>query len=139
MSGSKWMRIASFVILPGVILIHFPIFSNMEFDEAYNILPLDWGDFFFLIEASLTFDGVFEMAPHPMYSVGYIGFYGTALITKSYTVLFVSLLAHAAQFAFLFFVENPHIEKTYNLVGPGKRGNTTLETLEKAQLNSQLI
>lgn len=62
------------------------------------------------------------MAPHPMYSVGYIGFYGTALIAKSYTVLFVSLLAHAAQFVFLYCVENPHIEKTYNILGPGKEG-----------------
>lgn len=28
-----------------------------------------------------------------------------------------SLLAHASQFAFLFLVENPHIDKTYNLIG----------------------
>ena len=59
------------------------------------------------------FDGVFEMIFHPMYSAGYSGFYGISMITNSYAVLFVSLAAHAAQFIFLYLVEEPHIKKTY--------------------------
>ncbi|KAG8814574.1 phosphatidylethanolamine N-methyltransferase [Serendipita sp. 399] len=63
----------------------------------------------------LVFDGIFEMAPHPMYSVGYAGYYGVSLLAASYPVLFVSLAAHAAQFAFLNFFENPHIERRYGV------------------------
>jgi hypothetical protein len=42
-----------------------------------------------------------------MYSVGYAGFYGLSIVVASYTVLFVSILAHLAQFGFLLWFENP--------------------------------
>jgi phosphatidylethanolamine N-methyltransferase len=71
-----------------------------------------WGDFFYLVDQDLTFDGVFELAPHPMYSIGYIGFYGIAMMAASYKVLFISIIAHAAQLAFLTIVENPHVRKS---------------------------
>ncbi len=72
-----------------------------------------WGDFFFRKDMNLTFDGIFELFPHPMYTVGYVMYYGCAMIVRSYTVLFAGLFAHLMQLGFLVFVEEPHIQRTY--------------------------
>jgi phosphatidylethanolamine N-methyltransferase len=72
-----------------------------------------WGDFFFRVQLKLTFDGIFSLFPHPMYTSGYAAYYAVALLSRSWTVFFCNSAAHLLQLAFLVLVEEPHIQRLY--------------------------
>lgn len=61
------------------------------------------------MDQNLTFDRLFAIIPHPMYTIGYAFYYGSSIISRSYAVLYVSFFAHFCQMMFLVFVENPRI------------------------------
>lgn len=122
--------ILAFCVPTGVALLFFSFWAKAKAHHALGDFAWYWGDFFFTIDGELVFDGVFELFPHPMYTVGYSGYYGAALITRSYTVLLVSLLAHLAQLAFLALVEEPHIRKIYGAPAAAAPAEDTPEAKE---------
>ena len=97
----------------GLVLVFLALISKKKSHDVIGAYAWFWGDHFILLDRDLIFDGIFEMCPHPMYSVGYAWYYGFALISQSYVVFGLALFSHLMQMAFLVFVETPHIEKIY--------------------------
>eukprot|EP00455_Lapot_gusevi_P050407 TRINITY_DN72_c0_g1_i1.p1 TRINITY_DN72_c0_g1~~TRINITY_DN72_c0_g1_i1.p1 ORF type:complete len:721 (+),score=200.99 TRINITY_DN72_c0_g1_i1:67-2229(+) len=97
----------------GLALVAFNFWAKADAHRCIGDFAWYWEDFFYRVPQELVFDGIFEYFPHPMYTVGYSLYYGASIISRSYTVLLVSLCAHLLQITFLVLVENPHIERTY--------------------------
>lgn len=111
-------------------LLYLGVWSKAKAHQAITDYAWFWGDFFFVKSSHETdrttlgddddsesnhfySSGIFSFFPHPMYTIGYSPMYAASLITRSYLLLLVSLMAHASQIAFLVLVEQPHIDALY--------------------------
>lgn len=100
-------------ILLAILLSLFSLWSKVDAHRVIGEFAWYWGDFFFLEKKSIVFDGIFQMFPHPMYTVGYMFVYALPLINNSFLLLWVGIFSHVCQILFLVFVEQPHIQKVY--------------------------
>ena len=109
-----WFRVAAIVI--GLALMALSCWGKYAAHKTLaDVGAWHWADFFFRFDnVELTFDGIFELVPHAMYSVGYAWMYGLALLCWSWDVLALALASHITQMLFLVLVEQPHIEKLYS-------------------------
>ncbi|KAJ9126240.1 hypothetical protein QFC24_001965 [Naganishia onofrii] len=104
----------------GWALIVANIFIKIDAHKAIGNYSWYWGDTFWqlILQEELVFDGVYEVVCH---TASYAGIQLIGMprsthartVTGSWPVFFTSLTAHAFQFFFLVWFENPHIERTY--------------------------
>lgn len=88
-----------------------------------------WGDFFYGKDCELIFGGVFNMFPHPMYTIAYAWYYAAFFVTRNPAVAVMGIIAHLSQMAFLVLVETPHMDKIY--------GSEDYETADREELARQ--
>ncbi|KAK2960849.1 putative Phosphatidylethanolamine N-methyltransferase [Blattamonas nauphoetae] len=97
----------------GVLLVILNYYTKEDAHTVVGAYAWFCGDFFFSVKQNLTFDGIYNCVPHPMYTIGYTSYYGVAILARSRVVFLFAMIGHLLQMVFLYCFEEPHIERTY--------------------------
>ena len=101
-----------------IVLVVCSLYAKALSHKIIGYYAWFWGDFFFRIDKKLTFDGIFNVFPHPMYTVGYAWMYGLSILSGSFQVLTLTMISHCLQLFFLAYCGEPHILRTYGVEFP---------------------
>ena len=69
-----------FTTVVGAALIWGSINAKMSANRVLGAFAWFYGDYFFLLDVDVVFEGIYNMFPHPMYTVGYFWVYGEAVL-----------------------------------------------------------
>ena len=85
----------------GLVIMLFNLIWKV--DEYLKGTTFDYVNLFYNIPVKPTFSRI----PYPNYTLGMLGYYGMALFTNSYTILFLALSQHLKHILFLWFIYRP--------------------------------
>ena len=93
-----------------IVLVVCSLYAKALSHKIIGYYAWFWGDFFFFrIDKKLTFDGIFNVFPHPMYTVGYAWMYGLSILSGSFQVLTLTMIFHCLQLFFGVLRRTTHI------------------------------
>ena len=127
--------------LTGVLLLGIGFWGNMSSLETLGLFGWFYGDFFIKeVDLKLKYGGIYRYMNHPNGVYGYAGFYGMALISHSWNIFFLAIFSHVCHLLFIYYVERPHMKRTYTSEKLRKFGGITTnlrrELLSKPALRS---
>ena len=112
-------------------------------NDSYNVLgPFGWlyGDFFIdEFPHQLHSVGIFRFLNSPERSIGQAAFFGLSLMSGSKLALSMAIVSHAAHWAFLSLVENPHMRKLYGEAAVSREGGVTKQLKGVATRNAGIL
>ena len=83
---------------------------------------------------SLCYNGIYRFLNNPELVTGYLGYYGCALLCRSWTIFSLALLSQFLNQSFVNIVELPHMRKLYKDVREESGFTQALDKIKKRKI-----